>query len=693
MMSSLFAGVSGLKNHQTQLDVIGDNIANVNTVGYKASRVTFKESLCQATQLGQRPTSTQGGINPMYIGNGMSVGSIDKVFNQGNLEKTDNDLDLAIDGDAFFVLSNGAQNYFTRAGNFQVDSVGNLVAGNTGLRVQGRMADAVGNVISETDIEDIVFPFAQKSPAKATTEVSFSGNLDSESDKVSQVLSASIASSAYVISDDWANLDAAVLDADGNLVLDATNNSLQIILDNDAGGNIDKTITLSEGTYSSFSDLAAEINQAIENDRELSSEVEAVVEDGQLKINTVDSGGADTYLQLGDSFTAIATSTGQLLSTDPQYGTRLGDAAAAPAVDSTDLSELSFLSEVISVGDEINISGANNDGSTITASFVYGPTDPADPDFDAANSGTTVEELVEFLNAQFTDATVSLENSGNLRVTDAISGESNTYLNITMKDTTTSTIHSFPTFSILEAGKEATIHSTSINVYDSKGKAHTVEIQFTNISSDSDPDLWRWEAGIDDGEITPTAGSRGYIKFNPDGSLATFEIEDGEPLTFEPEEGAETMRIELDPGTPGYFNGITQFGNPTTTVASNQDGYGMGDLYDFSFDETGTITGHFTNGVSQVIAQVAVANFNNAAGLEQSGQNLYTAGGNSGMAIMGFAGSTIQAEIAPGHLEMSTVDLTTEFTNMIIAQRGYQANSKIITTSDTLLNEIIQLKR
>jgi len=220
-----------------------------------------------------------------------------------------------------------------------------------------------------------------------------------------------------------------------------------------------------------------------------------------------------------------------------------------------------------------------------------------------------------------------------------------------------------------------------------------LQIIFTNISSLTDPDLWRWECSIDNGTIAPTAGNRGYMKFNPDGSLSAIEIEDGMPLTFEPGEGSATMEINFDPGQAGYFNGLTQFNSTTSAVPNMQDGYGMGELYDYSFDETGTITGHFTNGVSQAIAQIAVATVNNPQGFEQVGDNLFQVGANSGMPVRGWAGSTIQTEISPETLEMSNVDLASEFAKMIISQRGFQANSRVITTADTLLNEIVQLKR
>ncbi len=181
MMRSLFSGVSGLRNHQVRMDVIGNNIANVNTVGYKASRVTFEEAFAQLVQGASRPpgddSAVSGGVNPIQVGLGMNISSIDLLFTQGNLESTGVVTDLAIQGDSFFVVSDGSSRYYTRSGNFQLDAGGRLVAATNGFVVQGRMATPDGT-LRET-ITDIVLPFGQKSPARATERVSIGGNLDS----------------------------------------------------------------------------------------------------------------------------------------------------------------------------------------------------------------------------------------------------------------------------------------------------------------------------------------------------------------------------------------------------------------------------------------------------------------------------------------------------------------------------------
>jgi len=179
-MRSLFAAVSGLRNHQTRMDVIGNNIANVNTVAFKASRVTFEESLSQLVQSASRPpggpTGSAGGTNPVQVGLGMSVSTIDQIFTQGNLEATGVNTDLAIQGESFFVVSDGGQNLYTRAGNFSVDSNGRLALATNGFVVQGRQAT---NGVLDQTIGDIRLPFGQKAPAQATANATLAGNLDS----------------------------------------------------------------------------------------------------------------------------------------------------------------------------------------------------------------------------------------------------------------------------------------------------------------------------------------------------------------------------------------------------------------------------------------------------------------------------------------------------------------------------------
>ena len=178
MMRSLYSGVSGLQNHQTRMDVIGNNISNVNTYGFKRGRVDFQDMISQQISGAARPEEAVGGVNPKEVGLGMSIASIDTIFTQGNLQTTGVSTDLAIQGNGFFVLKNGEETFYSRAGVFGVDANGTLVNPGNGLRVQGWMADENGNVSTSASTTDLKIPVGQKDPARATETVRYLCNLD-----------------------------------------------------------------------------------------------------------------------------------------------------------------------------------------------------------------------------------------------------------------------------------------------------------------------------------------------------------------------------------------------------------------------------------------------------------------------------------------------------------------------------------
>lgn len=430
MMRSLFSGVSGLRNHQVRMDVIGNNISNVNTVSFKTGRVTFKEGFAQLLQGASRPPGDHGGINPIQVGLGMQIGSIDTLFSQGNLETTGLNTDLAIQGDSFFTVAKGNQHYYTRAGNFQLDADGKLVSPTNGFVVQGRMAD---NGVFLDGIRDITLPFGQKTAAKATDSVALAGNLN----------------------------------------------------------------------------------------------------------------------------------------------------AAAP---------------------------------------VFTGTFDATGRADAANSLSWTE--------------------------------------------------------------------SSITVYDSLGNQHDVKIQFWKTAADE----WSWQ--IDGTNLpagfTPPNTTPQTLTFDSAGVLQAAAPLDPPVITFDPP-GANQVSITLDLGSG--INGITSFAGTSTAVLRDQNGYAAGQLQNFSIDRTGLITGAFTNGTNVVLGQIVLADFNNPAGLLRVGDNMYSTSGNSGGAVLGYSLEGSQSTLTSGALEMSNVDLAQEFTSMIVAQRGFQANSRVITNSDEMLQEVVNLKR
>ncbi len=187
MMRSLYSAVSGMQNHQTRMDVIGNNISNVNTYGFKRGRVDFQDMISQQLQGAARPTEEKGGVNPKEVGLGMSVAAIDTIFTQGNLQSTSVGTDLAIQGNGFFVMKSGENTFFTRNGAFGIDKNGTLVNPANGMRVQGWMAQELnGQTLLNTSasVEDLVIPVGQKDPPKATTRVHYLCNLDKNTPEI-----------------------------------------------------------------------------------------------------------------------------------------------------------------------------------------------------------------------------------------------------------------------------------------------------------------------------------------------------------------------------------------------------------------------------------------------------------------------------------------------------------------------------
>jgi len=231
----------------------------------------------------------------------------------------------------------------------------------------------------------------------------------------------------------------------------------------------------------------------------------------------------------------------------------------------------------------------------------------------------------------------------------------------------------------------------STTIYDSQGNSHTLSITLRKTGT---PNTWTWQASLSGSEEIVSGGS-GTLTFNTDGSIKemSFDDKNATALVIDPKDGADQMSVILDFGEADSFEGLTQHASQYTAVVSGQDGYTAGNLEAVSIQEDGRILGTFSNGITQTLAQIAIARFSNPSGLVRMEKNLYGATGNSGAPFIGTAGSSIQASIVSGALEQSNVDLASEFTRLIIAQRGFQANSRVITTSNDVLQDLVNLKR
>lgn len=482
MMRSLYAGVSGLQNHQTRMDVIGNNISNVNTTGFKKGRVNFQDMLSQSLSGAAKPTDNKGGVNPKQVGLGMMVASIDTIFTQGSAQTTGNKLDLAIQGNGFFILKDGDKSFYTRAGAFGLDKDGLLVNPGTGLRVQGWMAqDVNGESVLRTSGEpgDVRIPMYSKDPAKATKNVDFKCNLYSE----------------------MPVMDPATFDAlpDDQKLKNSWTSSINIY--DNFGNPLEARFTFVKSGTNQW-----EVRPEVYRINPDNPNEKIRLEDGQYNLDVTPTGGGGTVGVDGQTrFTLNFDNLGQIRSV--------------------------------------------------------------------------------------TDAAGDVLDAGNL------------YLSLNM-----------------------------------------------NIPS-ADPALPNQRMNLN-----VNLGEAGRVK-------------------------------------TGEGVGVTQFSSDFTTKPFRQDGYAMGYLEDIKVDDTGTITGVFSNGNNRALAQVAMANFANPGGLEKAGETNFVYSNNSGLPDVSAAGTIGKGKIVAGALEMSNVDLSEQFVDMIVTQRGFQANSKTIQTADQLLQELLTLKR
>jgi len=410
MLRSMFSAISGLRGHQVMMDVIGNNIANVNTVGFKTGRVNFQDILSQSFRGASAPQGGLGSINPAQVGLGMTVAGIDVIQGQGNLQSTGRLTDMAIQGDGFFVLADGNRQYFTRDGAFDIGLNGQLLNAASGLKVQGWVANSAGAIDTTTAATDVVIPIGTRTTALPTSAGTLTGNLD----------------------------------------------------------------------------------------------------------------------------------------------------ANAP-------------------------------------------------------DGTTA--------------------------------------------------------------------STTINVYDSLGVRHSIKVTFTKTAAT--PLAWSWTAAADPADTGTTVTGGGDLTFNADGTFNAVTTPNID-LTFG--SGAANQSVPVDMAQMTQYQG-------TSSINAQADGFSSGTLVTFTIGSGGDITGVFSNGQTQLLGQIAMGSFVNPGGLLRQGQNLFGASSASGDASIGIHGSGGRGTVTTGSLEMSNVDLATQFTGMITAQRGFQANGRVITTSDEMLQELVNLKR
>ena len=868
MMRSLWAGVTGLQAHQIAMDVEGNNIANVNTTGFKYSRANFSDLLNQTAKIATAPQGELGGKNSMQIGLGTQVSSVTKIFKQGSIETTDKTTDLAISGDGFFVVSpDGGNTYkYTRNGDFTFDANGNFVDAN-GYIAQGWLKDdTTGEIDSTAPIRNITIPPGLTTPANDTGYITLKANLNSgDSTKNKSAIYSldqytgwydkdtnNIKSTTEIHDENDTSLNT--FNTDNNLVergvdmgvlFDATgkafnlregqglwmsyadavskqaniqsngSTSLSISLN---GVSISGTLTAAAVAGSPTSDenalRATEIANLI-NAKTSDTGITATVENGNnlvLKntnklgtdeqhknINLIVTSPAGTGLTTTNVITAYqytysnssttsthAYDTGtarkfhstedlrSAMQTDARSyvnytGVAVTDGAdpgtdtiaewkvTAQAANKNDGVEITVNDEGKFViknpkGDAFNVDDDTDTGTTIgaytnaisgtnittilSAQSILFPTGSQIlqnfvPSADIIINGTTyaagstvtapitlTADVTLPQGTTFSGAAAAAVNVTTSGITyksyDTTPDDQSMYISVTGLTNASASISentSFTTaFSALQGSlpsgtaERATqniymaSHASSIDVYDSLGSKHTVRFEFRKTGqTDNGGTEWSMLISVPEpGQINFSAGNlpqniiTGSISFNSDGSLATFSPTN---LTYTANNGSTpNQNVELRFGTLGQFDGMTSFDKESNTSGISQDGYPGGDLSGIRVDETGTLIGSFTNGRSFGLAQVSMAKFTNNEGLESDGGNTFIQTSNSGDPVIGQASVGGRGAVQASSLEMSNVDLSRSLTQLIVIQRGYQANSKTITTSDEMLNTLLQLK-
>ena len=597
MMRSLFAGVSGLKAHQTRMDVIGNNIANVNTVAYKSSSMTFAALMSQTTQRasGANASTGTGGVNPRQIGLGVKTSAINvNITGQGASQSTGNPFDIMITGENFFIVNNGQENYFTRDGSFYVDGAGNLAMTSIGYSVMGWQVDEETGAIKKDSVSAlrIMNTANMNYPPEATTQGYMSGILD--------------------------KLDTDVTSSSGKVV------NFQFY--DDLGYSYNAKFVFKQSETDAKNEYSLELDKITDSD---GKEVEMTAEQKAAVFGQTQTQAQSGRVALGKGY---KWENGVLKDADGKELASLtaiqGDTAYKPT-NPADAEEISVEQQLDNIAKAYGYKGSTED----FLSKIYEVT-PANPD---------ATPPVEAVTCTIRDMIYGENDSNNAKA---------------------------PTLdSLVNTGT-----GTTDEGFETTGREFTGVIVKYNAKNGT---FERVEGGkVAEGGDVPSV-----ITLNLSG-IGNGNFKD--------------IDIDLSSTTNVGNKGTSTIGatNGADDEFSTGSGRRNGVLKGLSVQQNGMIYGTYDNGMTKLLGQIATAKFANASGLEKLADHLYAATLNSGS--FDGIGVDITAEgdyMSTGQLEMSNVDLSSEFTEMITTQRGFQANSRIITVSDTLLEELTNLKR
>lgn len=865
-MRSLWSGVSGLRVHQIGMDVEGNNIANVNTYGFKYSRVNYNTMFSQTMAIATTPSGTLGGQNAMQIGLGVSANSTMRVHSQGSIQTTSRSYDVAIDGNGYFLVSNdgGNNKYLTRDGSFNVDAAGNFVTTN-GYVVQGWNRDPVtGRIDTTQPATNLKWDPAMTIPANPSSEIWLNASLNS-----GRTITESTARPIYSLDSVHGFNTRTGIGSDendaGNTQFYTTSSNATAIAEKGvdmgsvftgSGDNVESInlrdgqgfwVSFADATYSTGDTFVGQAPAVF--DQNLQQTQAGAIYWGQVEGNPVTLDITINGVNIrNDQITSLQQAVEYINTYTSPTDTRAGTGVRAVA--KSDGSGIDFINTngegqtdnmkninltvnpANSAGERhriqwdaaangfnaVTITSPNSNGGTnnsnwiagndnvtgrtvqvITAhKYTYSSNAPAiedmyNPDSGIAWSGQqvgagpqlqdpaeeayrlatttgsllnnqarvfrTTEDLRELLqrDARYgvdydgipgfngvdtgqtgadinENVTITVNETGNFVISNpdeastlptdqnavAINNVAAKNLNIQVTSfrDDTNLISSNDKLANIFQGWEGTLNTgtqnksssdvylssfgTSLQIFDSLGTQHNIYVEWTkHVTTIDGGNEWQMMIRVDEPATINTTGAGpnniiiGSVRFGNDGSLISY---DPRSINFSGNNGsAPNQQVTLNLGATGGFNGLVS-NNQTSGISQQKtDGYKPGTLRqgmeNTRIDQQGRIIGSFDNGVNLYLGQIALGNVTNDAGLEDIGSNMYRISSNSGTLTIGTSGTGGRGNMATSSLEMSNADLSLSLTNLIVIQRGYQASSKTITTSDQLLNTLINLKQ
>jgi len=744
MMRSMFSGISGLKGFQQSMDVIGNNIANVNTVGFKASRTTFQSMMLQTISGAKEPVQGgRGGTNSIQIGLGSQLSSVDQIMNQGSFQNTGKKTDLALQGDGFFILSDSVSSFYSRSGNFMLDESGNLVQPATGLKLQGWLSKVdpkTGKRYLDLDkpATDLFITSGLTMPAKTTTNINLGGNLNSD---------VGIETVTITVS---------------NPDLPSKNYKVGLSFEKDPypAEDLYKVFNTSYPQYTWHADIKDWNDESVNNPTLRYST-------GKVTLNQF--GLVESFIALGPDYDITQGGVTVPLDDSPDnytlefdapplndedyfveyytsqdYNLLAADVAngyfALPREASTRVSNGGDILFTYNVGgtDEVLVSGRDytydkvNNRINFTSSFNPTPSLAAGVVInlkykvqdtfkgDSVLSSAYITEAIKRPSQFGGENGITIYNN-NFTI-DVLNETSSELASITPpRSSKILFMDKNDTQNYIVADYTSPKYTFASQVYDSLGKGYTIYLEFQQTATNQ----WAWRATeesgllvsyVDDKQITyspdPTNNTTiagGVVEFDSGGRIANFGLlkQNGQV-----DMDTNIVRIKFDPGTlvddgsapPNIegagavnasldFSELVQFASDFSATVTSQDGNSMGVLQSFALNNLGGLVGTFTNGQTDTLGQIALAVFNNPAGLSSLGNTLFQQSPNSGIPMSGLPGVGGRGTMTPGVLEMSNVDLAEEFSAMVIVQRAFQANARTITTADQILQELVNLKR